>query len=156
VRIPIRRYLVRLYLASLGFFVLNKLVLRPLLSDAEIPSWLEVVLYSSPNLIEAVMGTTTVAVLLLLARQRLGGRWAEVSDLVVYSVAAVLAGTWVLTQEFKLHDLGGRNVYDPLDAVASAVGVALMWLIFVRFGVLEDESPRSTPRGRRSPEGGDR
>jgi len=146
VQIPIKPYLVRIYVGSLVFFVLNKLLLRPLVADRPVPAWMDVVLYSSPNLIEAVMGMTTVAVLLLLARERLGRRWAQASDAAVYAATAFLAGTYVLTQEFKLHDLGGRNVYDPLDAVASCVGVGLMWLLFLRCGVLADGPSQAVAR----------
>ena len=145
-QIPIKRYLIRLYLGALAFFVVNKFVIRALTADAAVPGWLEVVTLSSPNLVEAIVGTTNVAVLLLLARRHLGQRWAAVSDSAVYTTAALLAATFVLTQEFKLHDLGGRNVYDPLDAVASGIGVVAMWLLFHRYGVLKDHPAGRVPR----------
>lgn len=84
---------------------------------------------------------TTVAVMLLVLRRRVGPVVTWASDGVVYSVAAVLTGTYVLTQEFKLHDLGGRNVFDPWDAVASGIGVVIIWLLFLRWGVLDDGAP---------------
>lgn len=140
--LPIKSYLFRLYVGALGFFAVNKLIIRPVTSDASVPRWLEVLIYSSPNLVEAVVGMTTVAVLLLLARRRVGRGWSWASDSVIYGLSALLAGSYVLSQEFKLHDLGGRNVFDPLDAAASAVGVVAMWGLFLRYGVLVETSGR--------------
>lgn len=143
--IPVKPYVVRLYLGALGFFLVNKFVVRPLTLHSALPRWVEVVVYSSPNLMEAIVGMTVIAVLLLLARRRYPRFRAWTSELTVYALTAGLAGTFVLTQEFKLHDLGGRNVYDPWDAVASAVGVVVMWAVFSHFGVLKPVPSRGRP-----------
>ena len=39
----------------------------------------------------------------------------------------------MLSQEFGLHALGGENVVDPLDAVASAVGLAVAYVALRAF-----------------------
>ncbi len=146
----IRRHVVQLYLGSLAFFALNKFVIRPLVEGWELPRLIEVVIFSSPNAVEAIVGMTSIAVLLLLARRH-WRRFENIRDAWIYSAAAVLTLAFVLTQEFRLHDLGGRNVYDPNDAVASVVGVLAMWLLFSRWGVLEParaKTPSSLPRGR--------
>ena len=146
-RLPIKPYLVRLYLAAFAYFFVNKFLLRPIVTDAQAPRWLDIVVYSSPNLVEAILGMTVVATVLMLGLQRYWRDKALASDTVVYTVAALLVGAYVLTQEFKLHNLGGRNVYDPIDALASGVGVLMMWAIFCRFGVLDTQ--RMPPRTER-------
>ena len=51
----------------------------------------------------------------------------------------------MLTQEFKLHNLGGNNVYDPYDVVASIVGLVGMFWLVSRFGVLKGASGPPSP-----------
>jgi len=41
----------------------------------------------------------------------------------IYITATILASIYVITQEFKIHDLGGRNIYDPNDVVFSIIGL---------------------------------
>ena len=91
---------------------------------------------SAPNTFEAIIGMSTVAALLMRAKlfsPRFRGH-PESYDL---SLSDGCDGDYVLTQEFKLHDLGGRNVYDPYDVVASIVGLVGTLLCFWRYGFLE-------------------
>lgn len=137
-RFTLKPYLIRLYLSSLGVFFLTKLVVRPAIRGWEVPAWIEIVAYSMPNAVEAVVGMTNVAVLILLVRHRYGASWSWLTDRVVWTLTVLIAGTFVLTQEFGVHDLGGNNVTDPWDALASVLGIALMWFLFARFGVAND------------------
>lgn len=73
----------------------------------------------------------------MVAKLYFSPRFNRIPDLAVYLLATIIAGTYVLTQEFNLHALGGRNVYDPYDAVASLIGLVGMFLLFWRRGVIE-------------------
>ena len=44
--------------------------------------------------------------------------------------------TYVLSQELKLHNVGGNNVYDPNDVAASILGLVVVNLMLIRFGFI--------------------
>ncbi|MEM7415854.1 MAG: hypothetical protein AAF389_10190 [Gemmatimonadota bacterium] len=136
----LKPYVRRLFAASIGLFVVNKFVVRPWAEGVDLPRWAEVLTYSSPNAIEGVVGMTVVCVMLLTVRRRLDG--GAIGEATLFAIGAALTSAYVLTQEFGLHHLGGRNVVDPLDAVASVVGVLTMWLLFSRFGVADEDPGR--------------
>lgn len=81
-----------------------------------------------------------VAGILILVKLYFRPRLEGVPNFAIYLLATLLAGTYVLTQEFKLHNLGGRNVYDPYDALASIIGIVGMLLVLVRYGVLDHDN----------------
>ena len=141
----IKPYLVRLFLGAFIFFVLNKVFLRPLVLENDVPAWLDVFVLSVPNTIESIFGMSLVGGILMVARQRFYGSVGSVTRLAVYLVTLVLVGMYVLTQEFKLHNLGGNNVYDPNDVIASVVGMIVMFVLFVRFGITVEPGPDSQP-----------
>ena len=130
-------YLRRLYVATFVLFVANKFVLRPFVLESDFGSLWVILVGSLPNACEAVFGVGNAAVLLMLLKQRTSPRWDRVPDLAVYALATLGAGIYVLTQEFKLHNLGGNNVYDPYDVVASIVGLVGMFWLVTRFGLLD-------------------
>ena len=98
---------------------------------------------SVPNTFEAIIGMSTVTALLMRAKLHFSPRLERIPNLAIYLLGTVVVGTYVLTQEFKLHDLGGRNVYDPYDVAASILGLVGMFLLFWRYGILERVSRAS-------------
>ena len=44
-------------------------------------------------------------------------------------LATAAAAVYVILQEFKIHNLGGENVYDPYDVVFSVIGLITAYLI---------------------------
>lgn len=133
-------YLIRLYLAAFILFLINKAALRPFVLEHEFSPILTIIVLSIPNTFEAIIGLSNVAGLLMIAKRYFSPRFDRVPDRVLYLLATALAGTYVLTQEFNLHALGGRNVYDPYDVIASLIGLVGMFLLFWRYGVLEQNS----------------
>lgn len=119
--------LVRVQLLVLIVFLVFKLSRTSLLANEPAPL-IRVFLYSLPNFCEGVIGTITLTVLGLYANQYL-----KVKNTTVYIIAVVLAGIYVVTQEFKIHNLGGNNIYDPNDVLFSVVGLivgfGIVWLI---------------------------
>lgn len=133
----IKTYILRLFLVVLALFIANKFVLRPMVLDHDFPSFLQILVLSIPNTFEAVLGMCVVAGQLMVVKLYFSPRFDGIPNLGVYLLATFLAGTYVLTQEFKLHHLGGRNTYDPYDVVASIVGLVGMLLVLWRYGILE-------------------
>lgn len=136
--IRIKPYAIRLYLAVVVVFLINKFALRPFVLAHDFPVWAQVFVLSVPNTCEAVIGTLNLAGILLAAKRYLPPRLASVSDAALGVLATGLAAGYVLPQELKLHNLGGRNVYDPFDLIASIVGLVVIGLVVVRWGVLEE------------------
>ena len=98
---------------------------------------MDIFVLSIPNTLETIYGMGFFGIMLSLARERFPTKLGDFPDLAIYLSSLVLAGTFVLTQEFKLHNLGGNNVFDPNDVVASVIGLVLMFVLFVRYGIIE-------------------
>ncbi len=137
-----KTYIVRLYIAVFVLFMLNKFVLRPFVLGHDSLGFLRIIVLSIPNTFEAILGMINVASVLIAARLYLSPRFDQVQDRAVYLLATAFVSVYVLTQEFKLHNLGGRNTYDPYDAVASVVGVVGMLVAFLCYGVIEAKTDR--------------
>ncbi len=133
----LRGYVRALFVAAFVVFVLNKFLVRPLFELRELPELVTVVSYSLPNFCEAVMGLTVTSGLIAWVHRRGLAPLQAMGNIARQMLASVLATTYVLTQEVGFHDLGGNNVYDPNDVVASVLGIALMSVLFLRYGVLD-------------------
>ena len=123
-----------LFLGAFVVFVLNKSVVRPWVLEAGLPAFFDVLVNSLPNLSEAVIGTLLLTGIGLQLRARLSGRLGDLPDAVVYLLAILVSGVYVLSQELKFHNLGGNNVYDPWDLLFSIVGLAAMGIVLGRYG----------------------
>ena len=133
----IKPYLIRLYIAAFLIFFANKFGMRHFVLDHDLPEFTKTFVLSIPNTCEAIIGMSMLTGLLLFAKFRLRPRLDRIPDLAIYLLATLVTGTYVLTQEFRLHNLGGNNVYDPYDVAASVIGLVGMLLLFIRFGVIE-------------------
>lgn len=136
-RLRLKPYLPRLYLVVLAVFAVNKLWIRPWVLDRDLPRAFDIAVLSWPNAAEAIIGLGVCTALLHLARHQLRPRWDQLPRLWIDLTALTLAGTYVLTQEFKLHHLGGRNTFDPYDVVASVLGLLIMFAVLRRYGAVE-------------------
>jgi len=134
--VRLRRYLVRLYLWTMGLFMVNKLFVRRMVLESDAPVVLDIVVLSAPNTFEAILGMSVVAALLFVARRKFGGGLRSFSDGMIYTMATLFTAIYVLTQEFNLHRLGGVQVYDPWDVAASIIGIVLMLVLFSTRGVV--------------------
>ena len=135
---------------ALVVFVLNKLVLRPWVLERDSAEALVVLVNSLPNFIEAIMGTLLLTVMALQLRTRFRERLGRLNDSSVYLIASALTGLYVVSQELKFHNLGGNNVYDPYDLLASLLGLSLVNMVFHKYGVAREPS---NPRSRTDPTG---
>lgn len=132
----LKPYLIRVYLGVLALFALNKFLVRPHVLARDYSEAVRTTVLSLPNTIEGIIGVGLAAAMLAVARFRLGIRHGSRASIV--SSAAILTLIYVVTQELNLHQLGGHNTYDPKDLVASVLGVVLMSLVLLRYGLLNE------------------
>ena len=111
-------------------FILNKLIIRPWVLEHSSSELLELVVLSLPNFIEAFMGSTVIAVFLYYLQSKVA-LLQSFSSVLLNLLACVLAAIYVITQELKIHNLGGRNVYDPYDLIASILGLLFTFMVFI-------------------------
>ncbi|MEO1054891.1 MAG: hypothetical protein AAFX87_29930 [Bacteroidota bacterium] len=130
---PYIRYLfVIVFLA----FVFNKIYLRTWVLEHELGAFFEMIVYSIPNFFEAILGTIVATAISLSLKDAFRHK---VKDALVYPISLSFASIYVITQELKLHNLGGNNVYDVNDLMASVIGLILMASLFFTCGFRKKE-----------------
>jgi hypothetical protein len=135
--IPIKKHIRYLFIIAFLVFILNKLYLRPWIAANDAPNIFQIFTYSIPNLIEAIIGTLILTGILLLARQYLNKKFGAIKDITIHVLAVSTASIYVLSQEMKFHNLGGNNVYDPYDIIASLSALIMTFAIIRLFGFSE-------------------
>ena len=136
--LPIKKYIRYLFGVSIFVFILNKLYLRPWILENNLSDFFLVVTYSIPNLIEAIIGTLILTGILLQTRQYFKKKIGSIKDTYIYQIAVTITAIYVISQELKFHNLGGNNVYDPYDLVASIIGLIGTFAIIHLVGFTEN------------------
>ena len=132
--IPIKKYVSYLFGVAIVLFFLNKLYFRPWILTNESSGLLLIVTYSIPNLIEAIIGTLILTGILLQTRQYFKERIGSIKDIYIHLMAVSIAAIYAISQELKFHNIGGNNVYDPYDLIASIIGLIGTFGIIQMFG----------------------
>jgi len=127
----IKRYVRYLFVLAILLFLFNKIYFRPWILTNESTGLLLIVTYSIPNLIEAIIGTLILTGILLQTRQYFKERIGSFKDAYIHLLAVGIASIYVISQELELHNIGGNNVYDPYDLIASIIG------LFGTFGIIQ-------------------
>jgi len=123
------RILVRIQLGIIVTFIANKIWIRPFVLEHDFSAILNTFVLSYPNFCEAVVGTISLCYLGLVAKH-LGLPWVKNSkNTRIYVLVTLLAAAYVILQEFKIHNLGGRNIYDPYDVLFSVLGLIIAYLL---------------------------
>ena len=136
--IPIKKYIRYLFGIAILVFIMNKLYLRPWILENETPNVFLIFTYSIPNLIEAIIGTLILTGILLQVRQYFNKKFGSIKDISIHILAVSIASIYVLSQELKFHNLGGNNVYDPYDIIASLIGLIMTFGIIQLFGFTDE------------------
>ena len=136
-KLVIKKHVRYLFVSVFIMFVLNRFYVRRFVLENEYPDIFQIVVLSLPNFSEAVMATLLVTGILLQLRQLLGDKLKYFKTTYVYLTALILVSIYVISQEFKLHNIGGNNVYDPYDLIASVIGLTLTYMTLRKFGFLE-------------------
>ena len=132
--ISVKKYVRYLFGTVFLVFILNKLYLRPWILENDVTGVFLIFTYSIPNLIEAVIGTLILTGILLQTRQYFNHKFGNLKDIHVFALAVSLASIYVISQELNFHSLGGNNVYDPYDLIASIVGLIGTFVVIKNFG----------------------
>lgn len=125
--------LARIQIAVLFTFILNKLIIRPFVLENDYGQALQILVLSYPNFCEAIVGTLSLVYIGLTINHRWIKPDKRLTENNIYIVSTLLAAIFVISQELKIHDLGGQNVYDPYDVAFSVIGllatfILLLWL----------------------------
>ena len=132
--IQIKKYVRYLFGISILLFILNKLYLRPWILENELSGFVLILTYSIPNLLEAIIGTLLLTGILLQMRQSFNEKMGTIKDINISILAVVMATIYVISQELKFHNLGGNNVYDLYDVIASITGLLGTFVVIQIFG----------------------
>jgi hypothetical protein len=135
--ISIKKYIRYLFGVAILVFFLNKFILRPWVLENEMSELFQIIVLSVPNLIEAIVGTLLLTGILLQMKHRFNNKLGHIKDEYFYLFAVGLASIYSVSQEFKFHNLGGNNVYDPYDVIASLIGLGMTYAIIQVFGFVE-------------------
>lgn len=136
--IPIKKYVRYLFGIAILIFILNKFYLRPWILEHDVTDIFVIVTYSIPNLIEAIIGTLILTGILLQVRQYFNKQFGAIKVTYIHIIAVSIASIYVISQELKFHNLGGNNVYDPYDIVASVIGLTGTFGIIQLFGFTDE------------------
>lgn len=114
--------LARIQIGVIVLFAILKLI-RPSVLDSDSPELLKLCLLSLPNFFEGIIGVLTLTAIGLYLNDKLPKKIIRLTNFFIYVLATVLAGIYVLTQEFKIHNIGGNNVFDQNDVIFSIAGL---------------------------------
>ena len=123
------------YLFGIAFllFLLNKFYLRLWVLENELSGLFQIFVFSLPNFSEAILGTLLLTGILMQLRLYLP-KPNKMKNSLIYLAAVAISTVYVISQELEFHNLGGNNVYDPYDIMASIIGLLMTFLIVKRFG----------------------
>ncbi|WP_127845827.1 hypothetical protein [Psychroflexus aestuariivivens] len=136
--ILIKKYVMYIFSIAILIFVLNKLYIRNWILENDLPDFLLIVTYSIPNLIEAIIVTLLLTGILLQVRQHYNKKLGSIKVEHINILASSIAAVYVISQELKFHNLGGNNVYDPYDLLASFIGLIGTFGIIQLFGFMNE------------------
>lgn len=136
--IHIKKYIRYLFGIAILIFLFNKLYIRPWVLENETHQLFLLFTYSVPNLIEAIIGTLLVTGILLQIRQHFNMKFGLIKPSYVHLLAVSIVAVYVISQELKIHNIGGNNVYDPNDLIASILGLILSFGIIEMFGYVHE------------------
>ena len=135
--IAIKKYIIYVFVVAILIFFLNKFLLRPWVLENETSEFFQIIVLSIPNLIEAIIGTLLLTGIILQLKYRFNKKIGYIKDEHIYLLAVSLASIYSVSQEFKFHNLGGNNVYDPYDVIASLIGLGMTYGLIQVFGFVE-------------------
>lgn len=113
----------RIEIIIIAIFALFKIIRKSTLENTSSEA-IRIFLLSFPNFCEGVIGVLTLTMIGLII-----SKYLNIGYSAIYLLATVTAAIYVITQELKFHNLGGKNVYDPNDLVFSIIGLLVGYTI---------------------------
>ena len=130
----IKNHLRLLFIGNFALFVLNKTVIRPWVWSHDLPEALNIFVGSYPNFAEAVLGLIILTGIFAEIHRHFFDFVENQPALATRLLAFVFGGIYVITQELKMHNLGGNNIYDPHDLMASIIGLSFTFAFIHQIG----------------------
>ncbi|GAB5551838.1 MAG: hypothetical protein Sapg2KO_14290 [Saprospiraceae bacterium] len=119
--------LARVELIIIPIFVLLKYV-RPSVLKSEAPEFLKITLLSFPNFFEAIIGTLSLTIIILFFNNLLNRKY-QIGLKILYLIAVVLAGIYVIAQEFNIINIRSNTTFDRNDVIFSIIGLITAYVI---------------------------
>ena len=133
-------YLWVVIVVNLAAFVLNKHLLRSWVLRRVESGPFVILVNSLPNLVEAVVGTVTLAGMLMSLRDNSESLARWLTDIRLYFGATIMAAAFVVPQELNWINLDGNSVYDHYDTAASILGLIAINRILAHYGLVTRRS----------------
>lgn len=111
--------MIKIKLLVLVPYAIFKLIRQSFLEKEGYESF-KLFLLSFPNLAEGIIGVLLLTGIGIYLNKR-----SKINNKIVYFFASVLAMIYVVTQELNIHNLGGKNTYDPNDLMYSFIGLLI-------------------------------
>ena len=122
---------VRIMFVVVIVFICNKFFLRPYILENEFSEVLNIFVLSFPNLCEAILGGLLLTNIGLITKHKFLKTGSNITENHIYLFAVLITAIYTLLQEFKIHNLGGNNVYDPFDILFSIIGLITVYSILL-------------------------
>jgi len=122
--------LARIQFLIVILFIFFKFI-RPSVLDSNALIFFKVILLSLPNFFEAVLGILTLTGLGLYIQNKILPTQKQIRANTLYLLATILTAIYVITQELKIHNLGGNNVFDLNDLIFSGIGLVTGYLLVI-------------------------
>ncbi|MEQ9090178.1 MAG: hypothetical protein RIE52_03765 [Balneola sp.] len=124
-----------LYAMNFVLFFTLKIWFRPWIREQEGFEYLKLIANSFPNYVEAYLGTFTIVAFLTIAKLKNISWIKDLSNITIYTLSTIFTGLFVITQEMKIHNLGGENIYDFNDVIASIIGLIIVFTMLNLYGI---------------------
>ena len=122
--------LARIQIGIIVVFAFFKFI-RPSVLESNAPSIFKTILLSLPNFFEALVGICTLTAIGLYINSKMLPLERQLKHHLIYIIAVIITAIYVLTQEFKIHNLGGNNVFDINDVLFSGIGLLVGYIIIL-------------------------
>lgn len=137
--IPIKKHIRYLFGIAFLVFILNKFFLRPWILEHDITGIILIFTNSIPNMIEGIIGTLILTGILLQGQLYFKKKLGGIKKTHIHILAIIITSIYVISQELKFHNLGGNNVYDFYDLIASIIGMAMTFTLIQRYGFTDNK-----------------
>ena len=134
--IQIKKYIIYFFGVAILLFILNKLYVGPWILENELSGFALILTNSIPNFFEAIIVSLILTGIFLQIRLFYLSKTRTIKDIYIYILSFFLASIYVISQELKFHNLGGNNIYDPYDLLASIIGLMLTFGVIQLFGFI--------------------
>lgn len=130
-----------IYWSVLGSYFAVKFLIRPLVLESSSIQLFHIFVLSYPNFCEAVIGSFVLVNGLRYVNEAYISNQYRFKQLPIHLLGHGLAAVYVITQELKIHNLGGANVYDPYDVLFSVIGILTSYYLLQRITLPLDTQP---------------